>query len=208
MAELRTLRKENRTLKGQLEELSKEFEMLNERISSNPRYRDDDKGQDSTAIQFLSDKYDDLLSSRDFEKKELQRLHSRLSEIAVQVDKIEQELDNIENYSYQYNLKIIGVPEISTKESSEQSSDICVKLFNVMGAKVSIHDIDIAHRIPVRKVESQGKPKPIICKFIRRLAKESVMKLRRQTGNITTSQLRGKSNSADARITRERNNQF
>ena len=84
MAELRALRKENRTLKGQLEELSKEVQALNERISSNPRHRDvDERHEDSTALQSLSDKYDDLLSSHDFHKKELQRLQSRLTEIAI-----------------------------------------------------------------------------------------------------------------------------
>ena len=58
----------------------------------------------------------------------------------------------------------------SQPESSKKTSGICVKLFNAMGADVSIQDIDSAHRIPVRNEKSQGKPKPIICKFIRRLA--------------------------------------
>ena len=61
-------------------------------------------------------------------------------------------------------------------------------IYNAMGADVSIQDIDIAHRIPVRNKKSQGKPKPIICKFIRRVWR---------SGNITSSQLGVGSASAD-----------
>ena len=53
-------------------------------------------------------------------------------------------------YSYQYNVKIIGLPELSEQESYSQTSDLCVKLFSDMGADVSLHDIDIANRVPQR----------------------------------------------------------
>ena len=53
-------------------------------------------------------------------------------------------------YSYQYNVKIIGLPELSEQESYFQTSDLCVKLFSDMGAEVSLHDIDIANRVPQR----------------------------------------------------------
>ena len=45
-----------------------------------------------------------------------------------------------------------------------------------MGAEVSLTDIDIAHRVKPRN--PSNRPKPIICKFIRRLAREEVMKRR------------------------------
>ena len=53
------------------------------------------------------------------------------------------------------------------KESAEETSSLCVKLFREMGAEVTIHDIDMAHRVPTR--EAHGGPKPIVCKFVRRL---------------------------------------
>ena len=53
---------------------------------------------------------------------------------------------------------------------------ICVAIFNKMGAEVSLTDTDIAHRVKSRN--PSNRPKPIICKFIRRLAREEVMKRR------------------------------
>ena len=49
-----------------------------------------------------------------------------------------------------------------------------------MGADVSLHDIDITHRVPQRNATA-GAPKPIICKFVRGLSKEAVMARRNDT---------------------------
>ena len=60
---------------------------------------------------------------------------------------------------------------------------------NILGT-ITAQDIDIAHRVSVRSSSSnEGKPKPIICKFVRRLSKESVMKLRKEAGKIKSSDL-------------------
>ena len=61
------------------------------------------------------------------------------------------------------------------KESAEETSSLCVKLLREMGAEVTIHDIDMAHRVPTR--EAHGGPKPIVCKFVRRLARNMVINL-------------------------------
>ena len=46
-----------------------------------------------------------------------------------------------------------------------------------MGANITLQDIDIAHRVPLRS--AGNLPKLIICKFTRRLAKEVVMARRK-----------------------------
>ena len=58
-------------------------------------------------------------------------------------------------------------------ETAAETSALCVKLFQEMEAEVFLSDIDIAHRVPSR--QQNGAPKPIICKFVRRLAKASVI---------------------------------
>ena len=63
-----------------------------------------------------------------------------------------------------------------------------VKLFSDMGADVSLYDIDIAHRVPQRNATA-GAPKPIICKFVRRLSKEAVMARRNDTCKADPSSL-------------------
>ena len=57
-----------------------------------------------------------------------------------------------------------------------------------MGAEVSLQDIDIAHRVLTRP-ESDG-PKPVICKFVRRLAKGKVMEVRKQAAEVNPTSIR------------------
>ena len=47
-----------------------------------------------------------------------------------------------EEYSYQFSVKIISLPEMSSKETATETSSFCVKLFQEMGAEVSIFDTD------------------------------------------------------------------
>ena len=56
-----------------------------------------------------------------------------------------------------------------------------------MGAEVFLSDIDIAHRVPSR--QQNGAPKPIICKFVRRLAKASVMETRQSASQVNPSNI-------------------
>ena len=62
---------------------------------------------------------------------------------------------------------------MKSSETAAETSALCVKLFQEMGAEMLLSNFDIAHRVPSRK--QNGAPKPIICKFVRRLAKASVM---------------------------------
>lgn len=85
-------------------------------------------------------------------------------------------------YRNQHNIKVVGVPEKSPEESVRDTSDLCVSLFTEMGAKITIYDIDTAQR--TAKGEDYDGPRPIICKFVRRLAKDSVMSVQQQACNV------------------------
>ena len=68
------------------------------------------------------------------------------------------------------------MPEKGTNESADGTSGICVALFRETGVDVSINDIDTAHRVPDRNNSSHDpRPKAIICKFVRRLARDKVV---------------------------------
>ena len=56
-------------------------------------------------------------------------------------------------------------------ERSRIASRLCDRVCNAMGASVSLNDIDIAHRVPLRDSTREG-PKLIVCKFTRRLARK------------------------------------
>ena len=83
----------------------------------------------------------------------------------------------------------MGIPLLNKKESAETTANLCIKLFTAMGVTdVSLQDIDIAHRVQSRRPSQNSSP--IICKFVRRLAKERIMTARKHAlDNITPEQL-------------------
>ena len=100
-------------------------------------------------------------------------MSDRLSKISTEVESIGKAVDDLQEHSYQFNLKIVGIPELRDNEAAVESSGLCVKLFNDIGAEVTWQDIDYAHRVPKRT--ATAGPRPIICKFTRRLARDSVL---------------------------------
>ena len=74
---------------------------------------------------------------------QLKQITHRLNVLcAHQVEPVGNAIDEAKKYSYQFNVKIIGLPEMSSKETATETSSFCVKLFQEMGAEVSIFDID------------------------------------------------------------------
>ena len=150
--------------------------------------------QNKDDVQFLSDSYDNLVQSKDNIAQELSNLKRRLIELKENVERIDKAIDELLFYSFQYNLRIIGVPQVNEKESSEETADLFVKLFSGIGVDVSISDIDIAHRVPQRNTtNSNGRqrrqPSSIICKFTRRLVRDKVLAARNNASQLTVYNL-------------------
>lgn len=89
-------------------------------------------------------------------------------------------------HSYQYNLKIIGVPQVNGRETAAQTTELCLAIFKAIGANVNINDVDIAHQVPSRKSfnenpngRAEQRNCPIICKFTRRLVENDVFEKRK-----------------------------
>ena len=141
----------------------------------------------SRSLQYLSDEYDDLSASNSSVVDQLKALSRRLNKLSAEVTRVGNAIDEVEEYSYQFNVKIlIGLTEKSSETAAETSA-LCVKLFQEMGAEVFLSDIDIAHRAPSRQHNSA--PKPIICKFVRHFAKASVMETRQSAAEVNPSNI-------------------
>ena len=188
------LKKENQALKAQVESLSQAMQQLQEKfdqmqpIPSSGLVADPSAIRENTkSLEFFSKRYDELILFQANATAELKQARSRLDELIAKIDAIGHAVDEIEEYSYKFNLKVVGLPEIKEKESAEETSSLCVKLFREMGAEVNIHDIDMAHRVPTR--EAHGGPKPIVCKFVRRLARTKVINLRNESHNLRPANL-------------------
>ena len=79
--------------------------------------------------------------------KLINQIAHRLNVLSAQVERVANAINDAEEYSYQFNVKIVGLPELSPSESAPETSSLCVKLFQEMGAEVSIFDINLAHRV-------------------------------------------------------------
>lgn len=195
---VKSLRKENDSLKKQLQELRSDFQTFKNKmadktevaIASLPNEND---------LQFLSQGYDSMTT-------DMQGLLRRLDILTKNIYKIDKAVDEMLFYSYQYNLKLVGVPHISENESSEDTANLCLKLFAALGVATSTADIDIAHRVPARNNTSgnghrrHNRPDPIICKFTRRMARDQVLSARGNVSRITTDDLELSSTVAIDRI--------
>ena len=135
----------------------------------------------------MSDEYDDLSASNSSISVQLKQISHRPNVLSVQVERVANAINDAEKYSYQFNVKIIGLQGLNSSETAPKTSSLCVKLFQEMGAEVSILDIDIAHRASTRN-ESQG-PKPVVCKFVRRLAKGKVMEVRQRASQVNPTSI-------------------
>lgn len=190
-AAVASLQRENDNLKEEIAALKQNFADLQKSLQlseppttsngahSTPSSLDPET---STSLQFYSQSYDDLNQFRLNAKKEIEKLSSRLNLLEGQVEKVAISIEEIQRYSYQYNIKIIGLPESDMHESASTTTALCVSLFNAAGIDISSQDIDIAHRVPTRN--AIPGPKPVICKFTRRIAKEQAMKGRKDACKV------------------------
>ena len=127
-----------------------------------------------------------MVSLHDKTLKELKSITERLN-ISNRCEEITNYIDNAEDYSYQFNVKIIGMPVASADESVEETTGLCLRLFQLIEAKdISILDIDIARRVRLRV--SSNRPNPIICRFVR-LARNRVIACRKCVSNVMSDQL-------------------
>ena len=107
----------------------------------------------------------------------LKELSASLNTISKKVNDIAEAIDNLEAYSYQYNQKLVGIPE-PPDETATAMANHCVKTFQKICASVTTNDIDIAHSVPKRSTRSEDErssQNAIICKFTRRLPTQEIM---------------------------------
>ena len=139
-------------------------------------------------IQNLSDTCDGLMSFKMDTLATLDNFQSKLNNLSDQVEVLLKALDDALLYSYQYDLKIVGVPQTSYRETAKETAEVCIKIFKKIGVKVSLADIDIAHRVQPRSQNGRRKKgNPIICKFVRRMVRDEELDARSRTDRLTAS---------------------
>ena len=192
---VKALRRENDDLKRQLNELKKEFQSIKSKMAE----QKDCQEAAATAlpntqdVQFLSDSYDALVKSESNLSKALENFSRRLDLLTVNVDRIDKAIDEMLYYSYQYNLKIVGVPLISESESAQDTAELCVKLFSGLGVDVSPCQRSTLltgfHSEIFQLVTATEDSEPDNCKFTRRMTRDTVLASRGNASRLTTEDL-------------------
>ena len=187
MAATKQLRKENEELRDQVNELKEKLEEISHDLKVASK-RNVVLPEQTKSIEFLSNQHDDFAKFMKTALKDVKEITARIDKIEKKCDLLTQAIEDMESYSYRYNIKIYGVPMTTENESSEQTTNLCLKLFAAMGVSdCTIHDIDIAHRLPAQNASNHTNA--IVCKFTRRITKERIMSARNQISNVTASQL-------------------
>ena len=185
--QMKSLKKNNDNLKKQLENARKDMKRLEERVEVQEHASKEYNGGPSREVELETERSLSWLhESKSDIQIELRAIRKRLDDIEEGLGELEGAVEEFQQYSYSFNIKILGVPELSDREKAEDTSNLCVNLFNKMGTEVSIRDIDIAHRVSFRDTSRMGL-KPIVCKFIRRLTRNEVMSKRKEGRSVDPS---------------------
>ncbi|CAB4024239.1 Hypothetical predicted protein [Paramuricea clavata] len=125
-------------------------------------------------------------------RKENEALKEEIQQIMTKLQHLEQKFESINARVNQISMRCNDIAKCvdagAERESPETMANLCLQLFAALGVKdISLQDIDIAHRMPARRASSH--PNSIICKFVRRLAKNKVMEARKEVSKLQAVQL-------------------
>lgn len=70
------------------------------------------------SVEFVSNQYDELVAFEESAMLRINQLTARVNEISIMCDNIAKAIDPFEAYSYQNNIKTVGMPALSENESS------------------------------------------------------------------------------------------
>ncbi|XP_044169598.1 uncharacterized protein LOC122953689 [Acropora millepora] len=148
---IKALKKENSGLRTQVEALMTQIKNLQTKVdgtivsesshASTPpcsSATEQSKSLEFLQITWLGLECDDLNNFRAFVLREISAIKSNLEKIADKVEEHSLAIEEIQTYSYRFNVKLLGVPELSTRETALQTTTLCVKIFNKICAEVSI----------------------------------------------------------------------
>ena len=113
-------------------------------------------------MDFISNKFDDFERDRLEKEKNIKDLKKEVTYLRGKVNDITAETEREEQYSRRNCLLIHGISENKNENTDVLAMEVTD---NKMDIKITDNDIDRTHRIG--KPKNNGKPKPVIIKFIR-----------------------------------------
>ena len=139
------------------------------------------------AVDFISNQFDDFERDRLEKKKTIRDLKEEVTYLRGKVNDITAETDRQEQYSRRKGLLIHGTP----KNKNENTDVLAMEAIDTkVDIKITENDIDRTHRIGKQK--NNGKPRPVIIKFVRYNDRKKVFsskKLLKDSGVTITESL-------------------
>ena len=102
-----------------------------------------DEAGTTTSLDFLSKEYDVLVKFRKQAEERISAMEKSLAVMSSRVNNLASAIDQAQEYNYSYNVKLVGVPEIKPRENASETSQLCLNIFNAIGAEIHPYDIDL-----------------------------------------------------------------
>ena len=138
-----SLKIENDSLKDNIKVMSREIQSMKDRIfryedrlkstNLNPTDQDTQK-----TLEFVSDEFDDMKIFCSDTKKQISSLEARFAKLEESANNVAKTIEDNLRYSYQYNVKIVGLPQSRPRESARETTNLCLTLFNAIGALIQL----------------------------------------------------------------------
>ena len=155
---VQSLKLENDKLKDKIQEIFGELQNLRDEVKAG---RNGGQANSSEVTEEGITTATPSNIQEDFKKyvnDKMSLIEKSVKHLSSQVDKISSSLDQVLEYSYSYNIKLVGVPELKQRESADETLQLCMRIFSSIGAEIHPYDLDIAHRVPFRNASDVRTP--------------------------------------------------
>lgn len=138
----------------------------------------------TTSINSLNSKVRDIETAATDMDRRIAELETTCKTLDSENRRIKEKMDDLENRSRRNNLRIIGIPEGA--EGSQPTMFMESFFTELFGASKlpSPPEIERAHRAPIPKPQPGAQSRPMLVRFLRFQAKEEILRLSRQQGQL------------------------
>lgn len=130
------------------------------------------------STKYCSDGFDEVGSDLKALRKEIQELTRCNLELKSENVRLNQRVEELEQYTRANNLEIKGVP------AAGDVSELVKRIGDLVGESITESDIDICHRVPTPNPDKKN----IVVRFVRRCKRNAVLEKSRKK-RITTKDL-------------------
>ena len=102
-----------------------------------------DEAGTTKSLDFLSKEYDVLVKFRKQAEERISVMEKSLAVMSSRVNNLASAIDQAQEYNYSYNVKLVGAPEIKSRENASETSQLSLNIFNAIGAEIHPFDIDL-----------------------------------------------------------------